>query len=298
MLRMADYLRQRFTNSDLADHYAALLTEYWDSGLAPPNMLTEITGGDRGLYAHIWESMLYRHLQSLGFAFRQGRVTKVRQRGPDFGIVHGGQTIWVEAITASPEGIPADYLRPPAKGEFKSGTFPHEAILLRWTSALRDKRAKLQSYVADGIIADTEATVIAINGCRLTGGYQDYGITQLPFAVEAVFPVGPLAAPINVKTGRIMGEAAHIPRYSIQKRNGAPVPTDCFLNPDYANVGAILGCGRGHMLHGLPLSIVHNPLATIRVPEGLLQAGREYTIADEGDVYSLRRLNEDEAERN
>ncbi len=52
------------------------------------------------------------------------------------------------------------------------------------------------------------------------------------------------------------------------------------------------------MLYGLPLSMVHNPLATIRVPEGLLQAGREYAIADEGEVYSLCRLNEDEAKRN
>jgi hypothetical protein len=30
------------------------------------------------------------------------------------------------------------------------------------------------------------------------------------------------------------------------------------------------------MLYGLPLSMVHNPLAAIRIPEGLLQANGEY----------------------
>ena len=31
-----------------------------------------------------------------------------------FGIIYDGRTIWIEAIVASPDGIPADYLQPPA----------------------------------------------------------------------------------------------------------------------------------------------------------------------------------------
>jgi hypothetical protein len=236
--------------------------------------------------------MLYRHLRSLGFGFYPGNVRRAGQRGPDFGIFHEGQTIWIEAIVASPEGIPEDYLRPPAPGEFRVGSFPHQQILLRWTSALRDKRAKLQRYVSDAVIRDTEATVIAINGCRTTGlGYQDNGITQLPFAVEAVLPVGPLAARVNRNDGRVVDDAFHTTRYMIEKPSGAPVPTDSFLNPEYANVSAILGCSRSHMRFGLPLAVVHNPLARVPLKPGLLGADKEYVVNDEGEFYSLRQLN-------
>lgn len=287
----ADFLRARFPDPKFSQHYIHLIEEYLGSGLAPPHVSTEITTGDRGLYAHIWEAMLYRHLRSLGYEFHRGNVRRAGQRGPDFAIVHEGQTIWIEAIVASPEGIPPDYLRPPEPGEFKSGSFPHEEILLRWTSALRDKRAKLQRYVDDAVILATDSTVIAINGCRTTGGYQDNGITQMPFAVEAVFPVGPLAVQVNRNDGKVIGDAYHTARYTIEKPNGAPVPTDSFFDPTYSNVSAVLGCGRAHMLHGgLPLAVVHNPLATVRLPHGILGADKEYVPEDEGDAYSLRRL--------
>jgi hypothetical protein len=192
---------------------------------------------------------------------------------------------------ASPEGIPDDYLRVPGHGELTVGSFPQQQILLRWTSALRDKRAKLQRYLSDGIISDTEATVIAVNGCRTGLGCQDNGITQLPFAVEAVFPVGPLAVRVDRNDGRVVGDAYHTARFRIDNRNGAPVPTDNFFNPVYANVSAIVGCGRSHMCDGLQLAVVHNPLARVPLPHGLLGANKEYIAEDEGEFYSLRRLN-------
>jgi hypothetical protein len=115
--------------------------------------------------------------------------------------------------------------------------------------------------------------VIAINGCRTTGlGYQDNGITQLPFAVEAVFPVGPLAVRVNRNDGPVVGDAFH-------------------TAPEYANVSAILGCGRSHMRFGLPLAVVHNPLARVSLQPGLLGADKEYVVDNEGEFSSLRRLN-------
>jgi hypothetical protein len=292
MPKIREFLRARFPDPELSSHYIDLLGEYLDSGLAPPNVKAEIVTGDRGFFAHVWEAMLYRHLRLLGFGFCKGNVRRAGQRGPDFGIIHEGRTIWIEAIVASSEGIPDDYLRPPAPGEFRAGSFPHQQILLRWTSALRDKRAKLQHYVADAVIRDTEATVIAINGCRTTGlGYQDTGITQLPFAVEAVFPVGPLAVRVNRNDGRVVGDAFHTARYTIEKPNGASIPTDSFLNPEYANVSAIVGCGRSHLRYGFPLAVVHNPLARIPLPRRLLGTDKEYVADDEGEFYSMRQLN-------
>src|SRR5215813_5800122 len=128
MSEIVDWLQRRFQDPGFSQHYGSLIGEYMASGLAPPNTCTEITSGDRGLYAHIWEAMLYRHLSSLGYRFRQGNLRKAGQRGPDFGIVHEERTIWIEAIVASPEGIPPDYLRPPEPREFKVGSFPHQEI--------------------------------------------------------------------------------------------------------------------------------------------------------------------------
>jgi hypothetical protein len=93
--------------------------------------------------------------------------------------------------------------------------------------------------------------------CRLSDfAIDDNGISQMPFAVEATFPVGPIAVPISHE-GRIDGEAQRIPRYSIQSAKGAEVRTDSFLNPLYENVSALIGCVKWDMLKPLPITVGH-----------------------------------------
>src|SRR5205823_4104157 len=124
MSQIRDLLERRFPNNNVApEHFGELLTDYQGCGLAPPHMIQELTtGGERALWAHIWEAMLYRHLSALGCEFRRDMVNKAGQDGPDFGVLYDGRTIWIEAVVPSPEGIPADYLRPPRRGEFKVGS--------------------------------------------------------------------------------------------------------------------------------------------------------------------------------
>ena len=97
--------------------------------------------------------------------------------GPDFCVEHQGKTIWVEAVTPEPAG---QWL------EFKVRSMPHEAMLLQWTSVLKDKREKLERYATKGIIAAGDRTIVAVNCCCLSDfAVSDVGISQLPFAVEA-----------------------------------------------------------------------------------------------------------------
>ena len=63
-----------------------------------------------------------------------------------------------------------------------------------------------------------------------------------------------------------------------------------FLNPEYADVSAVLGCGRSPMRDGLPLVVVQNPLVRVPLPHGLLGADKKYIAEDEGESYSFRRL--------
>jgi hypothetical protein len=293
MTWISEVLEKRFPNNPVAPrHFGDLLAEYEASGLAPPNMRQEVEAGERGLRAHTWEAMLYRYFSVLGFEFRRDKVRKAGQQGPDFGLLHDGTTIWVEAIVPAPEGIPPEYLEPPKKGEFVVKTMPHKEMLLRWTAALKEKRDRLAHYIERGIVAATDPAVIAINGCRLCDfAIDDHGISQMPFAVEATFPVGPIAVPIS-RDGRIDGEARRIPRYSIQKANGAEVPTDSFLNPAYANVSAVIGTVKWDMLKPLPLTLVHNSLARVPLARELFRAKKEYVADDLGDAYLLRPLTQ------
>ena len=240
--------------------------------------------------------MLYHHLVSLGLQPHSSGVKKSGERGPDFAIVHEGQTIWVEAVTPSPEGIPSNYLEPRKKSDVEFRPVLDAEPLLRWTSVLRDKRKKLESDKKRGIIGDKDCTIIAVNSCRLYDWKpDDLGVSRFPFAVEAVFPIGPLAYPIPMD-GHTDVEPVQVPRYEIPKKsNNSSVPTANFLDPDYANVSALLGCYHKPMMnHGyqktrmISLTLVHNPLAAIPLPRGILGAEKEYVAEVESDRYVLR----------
>jgi type I restriction enzyme S subunit len=236
MSQTTEFLARRFPGNDYyAGHLTELLSAYEKSGLASPHLVEEVVSGEDGkLWARVWEAMLYRHLVSLGFQPHSAGMKKSGERGPDFGIVDKGQTIWVEAVTPSPEGIPSNYLGPPKTGDMQFKPVLDEEPLLRWTSVLRDKRKKLESYKKHGIIANEDCTIIAVNSCRLYDWRpNDLGISRFPFAVEAVFPIGPRAYPVPID-GQPDGEPVNVPRYEILKSNNTSVPTANFLNPDPA----------------------------------------------------------------
>jgi hypothetical protein len=296
MSRITKFLSARFPQNDTyAHHLGALLSAYEDSGLASPHLVEEVVSGEDGkLWARVWEAMLYRHLLTLGFKPHTAGMKKSGEHGPDFGIVHQGQTIWIEAVSPAPEGIPSDYLEPPpiwngGPVEFKS--IPYDQRLLRWTSVLGSKSKKLKSDIRRHIIDAADCTVIAVNSGRLQDyAPNDLGISGLPFAVETVFPIGPVAFPITSE-GKADGEPANIPRPTILNQNNAMVSTNSFLDPHYAHVSAIMGYWKKDMLHGsLSLTLVHNPLATNPLPRAILGAKKEYVADREGDRYFLRLL--------
>jgi hypothetical protein len=145
----------------------------------------------------------YDHLLRLGFVPRSPTMKKSGEAGPDFCIVSQEQTIWIEAVTPSPEGIPASYLSPPKKGVVQFRPVLDEEPLMRWTSALSDKCQKLEADKRGGIIGDKDCTIIAVNACRLHDWRpNELGSSGFPFAVEAVFPIGHIALPFRWMVGR------------------------------------------------------------------------------------------------
>jgi type I restriction enzyme S subunit len=295
MPQFVQFLRTAFP--DMSDeayiHYSELLSLYQKSAFAPPHLMQELeTGSQEKSWSCIWEAMLFRYLQCLDVEMAPKKVTKKGQDGPDFCVSYQGLTIWIEAISPAPKGIPEDWLsRPIGDGEPRVRSMPHEEMLLRWTSALSDKKAKFERYLEKGIVASTDAIIIAINSSQLYDfAIDDHGISQLPFAVEAVFPIGPLAIPID-SGSNIAGPATRLPRYFINKSSGTKVPTGYFLQSDYSLVSAVIGTSRNHMFDSsLPLTLVHNPKAAVPLPKRLFKAAKEFVASKQGDQYLLQIL--------
>lgn len=303
MNHVENFLRSRFANyPKLADCLIDLHRRYAPWGLKDSKFDQEFTDGDDGhFYSYLWEMLLASHFKSVGLDMSSDDI------GPDFKIQHSGRTVWVEAICPAPTGLPNDWLQESKPGEVQVRSFPHEQMLLRWTAALKEKKEKLTGrasrsgeatipgYAAKGIVGCNEPYVIAVSSCRLGHHETDshIGISQLPFAVEAVFPVGPIEVVIDRETmERVETRYGH--RLSIRKPNGGMVPTDSFLNPDYAGVSAVLGSPAGlNAACGfeIPIVVVHNPFATNPLPIGILGADQEYVAEDKGGHLELRDFN-------
>ena len=281
------FLDQQFANAP-ALHYEMLELWSWFYAHDFPNSdsFAEFISGKReSLAQRTWEMLLARHLDS------QGHKIVCPISGPDFYFDHDGKRIWVEAIAPKPEGLPAEWLEPDFSGV---RNFPHEAMLLRWTSAIDSKWKQLQQYRAKGIVKPTDAYVIAVNGCQLSTFPVAHGITQMPFGVEAVFPVGPLTYEIDSETRKF--ERSFISeRFHLVKNNNSLVPTASFLNPEYVGVSALIGCATCRC-HGKPLDVhvVHNPCALNPLKLGLLGGQDDewcaVKVLDKEDEYELRRL--------
>jgi len=284
---------EKFDFERSAQHYADIFRPYLASGFAPPHALAEImSSDDQKFWANFWEASLYWHFNRQNhFSLDNSHVKKSGQNGPDFKLRHGNLNVWIEAIAPSPTGIPADWLVSPKLGEVaRAKTKPHEAILLRWTSELKQKREAFERYQENGTIAEKDCTVIAISSSMLHDfAFEDRGASRLPTAVEAVLPFGPLAVWID-PSGQMRGEPERIPRFSIENRNNAAIPTDNFLSRGYDNVSALMGSHKKDLLTDLAIVAIHNPHARNPLPTGILGASEEYVVELGGDYFTLKRI--------
>ena len=263
--------------------------------LADQDFENSLCSGDEPRYwQRLSEALLAYELLEAGLDVRPSRD------GPDFLVVHEGRKLWVEVICPEPVCVPENWLRHEVN---RCVTFPHEAILLRWTAAIKEKAEKLLGnpkkfhlgYLERGVVAPDDSYVIAVNGRRLRGEFiAPLGISQLPFAVEAVFAVGPYQLTID-PTSLKARDGAHQHRPNIIKANGSDVPAYTFLDPAFQAVSAIWATDiddKWVIGNTKQMSVVHNPIATNRIPERLLPATSEYvaTVCEDRGYLLTDRL--------
>ncbi len=245
-------------------------------------------------WQRLWEIQLGSHL------FRLGYKTKSPAEGPDFRFDVDGLRVWVEAGSPEPKCIPDAWFAFPKTDVSTEYPSPDSEMLLRWTSMFRDKRCKFSDYAKKGIIGPRDACVIAINGGQLSGFWETpCGLSQMPWAVEIVFPVGSRFVQFSRETDEVwLGQAE---RHEVIKTKCETVesnPVTIELNPfvtlECSGISALVTCvDKCPPAGGLQLYVAHNPLATVPIPLGLFgDAAQEWeavAIADGSGDYSLHR---------
>ena len=236
-------------------------------------------------HQRVWEMLLARHLKACGHD-----ITSRPEGEPDFRFEHDGVVIWVEAV--SPECGPDLSCEPPTTGT----TVPHKEILLRWTTAFDAKWKKGIEYRRKGVIKPKEAYVIAIDGSQLGWFPLANGSSQKPYIVEAAFAMGPLAFKIDNESGRFDGTTYTV-RFATENRNNAPVRTEAFFNPTFANVSGVIGCVPPMSSEALlPIQVAYNPLAEVALKSGVFGRSAEEWTAEldstdaDGQNWILKQL--------
>ena len=175
----------------IAAHYAHApilqteMTELWslyrDLGLPNDDFIAEFTNGKRpSLAQRTWEMLLARQLHL------EGHTLIPTDGGPDIRFELDGKTVWVEAVAPEPKGLPPDWLNPSLTGVV---SFPHEAILLRWATALDAKWKKYGEYRKKGMVTASDAYVIAINGFLRHEGFRKCRSGWKRFSRSSLLPI-------------------------------------------------------------------------------------------------------------
>ena len=266
---------------------------YLDAGLGDDDAANRLTAPQDATYwQQLSEVLVARELD------RSGLAPMRRKDSPDFLVEQDGRRTWVEVICPEPMGVPTDWLEHAPGGGVVS--LPHPEMLLRWTSAIKEKFEKLTGkpgrpetgYFAKGIVRPDDRYVIAVNGRLLRGQFpQLTGISQYPFAVEATLAVGPWAMRINVDNQKVVDSGIQH-RPNLPKPNGAAVPANTFFDPRYAPISAVWAFDFDEaILSGTPQPsvLVHNHSPTNRLPEQMLPAQSEYYATIGANEYTVER---------
>lgn len=116
------------------------------------------------------------------------------------------------------------------------------------------------------------------------------GISQYPFAVEAVFAVGPHQVNID-PTSLKATDGGYQTRPTVSRPIGDDVPTHTFLDPVFRAVSAIWATGIDDcwVLDKIKeIAVVHNSNATNKIPERFLPANSEYVASScEDEAFLL-----------
>jgi len=263
------------------------LEDLWGSfrPLADAQFIVEFcSGNETQLLERFSEMYLSRQL------LEQGLQLSSNDHGPDIRIDTFEPPVWLEMVTPAigqgPNRLPEEYADPDvADSAVAVYSVPHEAILLRWTSSIRQKWEKFEEYKAEAIVSNHDPCVIAVNSIQLRHAGFD-GISQFPVAIEAVYPIGPQQVHFDKETLEVVGQDLAY-RPEIINANQSSIPTDLFLDQAYSSISAVLAFHKKpeHLVHegGRDMIVVHNINASNQIPHGMFATAQEFWLEPVSD---------------
>ena len=233
--------------------------------------------------ARFWEMFLGCSLINAGFGLvRRGARPG---GGPDLCIRDGNSCIWIEAVVPSPgDGIDAV---PP----LTNGIVQEDKIVLRFSSAIRDKYLKYREYVNSGLISNREPFLIAVNGSNIPHCHDDPEV--VPYAMQAVTPLGLPQVIFEPNTNRVIEEGFEN-RPRITKHSGSAVSTNIFLDDSFNLISGLL-FSNAHPFYISSanlntVSLLHNYSPINRLPDGWFGSRREWLIVKDESVHLKRKV--------
>ncbi len=235
-----------------------------------------------------WELYLAHALLSNGH-----QLQKPNPEGPDICLASDPVT-WVEAIAVESGTGPDGVLPSATRGRSEdlehglSAWFGHapssESVILRITSAVREKSSKYRRYLTRGIVSRHDRCIIAISLAAVADAYLTQDASQVPLTARALLGVGQeyLEVPVHRAGPERVG---YFHRPEVQKRSGASVSARGFLTDDYSTIsGVFLTCS--NLINaprnlGSDFEFLHNPRASNPLQPGTFKFGQEYSVVDD-----------------
>jgi hypothetical protein len=282
MSEISAFLERRFACPDdrgrpfieRAERFWAAFKPYADHGFVP----AFCTDDPAAFQQRYWELFLGATLLEQGLALRPNPG-----KGPDLSFDMAGRIVWIEAISPGPgdgnNRIPETHLQDPSE-PLVVHEVPDREILLRHTAAIEEKVQKYRGYRQNGIVAETEPFIIALD-CSQLGIFGFHGISGYPATLEAVFPAGPQQ--VHFVPGGPEQTTSDIQyRPAVANANQAQVATTRFLDETYSGISGVLSTSRSdaERIPEIPVIFVHNKLAKNPIRPLPIRVDTEYYLED------------------
>jgi len=203
--------------------------------------------------------------------------------GPDFYLnkLDG----WAEVVTPSD----GDKENPSSIPSFEDGVVsrrPSDQIILRLAQAFAVKSEKLESYIDRGLIKPDQPNIICISGGAFSESLVIYEVGGFPEIVKTLLPIGDRKLHYNIKSGDVK-DVGFQHRDSISKKTNkkeSEIDIGFFLKEQHKHISAVIFSSArpddpiDRVKWGADFHTIHNPLATISLPDDYIKCGKEYLV--------------------
>jgi hypothetical protein len=223
--------------------------------------------------SRMWELRLAWTFNQLGFT-----ISTVRPTGPDLKLTTAeGDLVHVEAVAPQPT---QELLENERQSILDSAPIPEDAMILRATGVIKEKRESYRRHRGAGVIAPQDPYIVAISGANISQATMN---DEIPWILKPLFGIGECYMSLDFfgRDDPTFGWQ-HVPIRAT--RQGSPIHAGLFADENANEVSAILFSPRCIECRpesfGKPCGddfvLVHNPYAKNPVAVGILPCGVEF----------------------